>query len=141
MINTMRKTVIVVMGLMLSFTACSSFAEVAVVVNPSNSAAVDADIIKKLYLGKMKSFSDGTKVKLVFQQGDIGEEFTAKVLDRSSSQFKAYWAKRAFSGKGKPPKSLASSSEVMEKVSSTPGAIGIIDASEANNSVKIVLTR
>ena len=45
-----------------------------------------------------------------------------------------------FSGKGKPPKELGSDADVINFVSSNPGAIGYIDAGSVNESVKVVAT-
>ena len=45
-----------------AMTLCShaAFADVAVIVNPANGNAIDEGTIKKIYLGKAKSFDDGT---------------------------------------------------------------------------------
>ncbi|QDE30787.1 phosphate ABC transporter substrate-binding protein [Shewanella polaris] len=135
----MNKSVVFGVGLLVSVLTLNVSAEVAVVVNPSNESTVDIEAVKDIYLGNQKSFSDGNSALVLFQQGDAGEEFSTKLLERSSSQFKAYWAKRTFSGKGKPPKSISTSSEIKEMVASNPNAIGIIDAKEVDASIKVIL--
>lgn len=67
-----------------------AFAEVAVVVNPANGAALDQAQVSKLFLGKDKSLTP------LMQQGSASDEFVEKALSRSPSQYKAYWAKLAF---------------------------------------------
>lgn len=116
------------------------FAEVAIIVNTGNSSQISDDDIKRIFLGKNKTFANGESVKAInLKSGDaIREDFERKILDKSSSQVKAYWSKLIFSGKAKPLEELASASEVLSMVSSTPNAIAYIDASKVDSSVKVV---
>jgi len=139
--QSISKSIIFALGLLALISTHNAVAEVAIIVHPSNESTIDIGIIKKLFLGKKKSFSNGTSVHLFIQKGDMGEEFTKKFLSRSPSQFKAYWAKRTFSGKGKPPKSLSNSIAIKEMVAATPNAIGFIDANEVDASIKVVVSQ
>ena len=115
-------------------------AEVAVIVNTGNSSQISDDDIKRMFLGKNKTFSNGESVKAInLKSGNaVREDFERKILGKSSSQVKAYWSKLIFSGKAKPLKELASASEVLSMVASTPNAIAYIDASKVDSSVKVV---
>jgi len=53
---------------------------------------------------------------------------------------KAYWSRLVFTGKGKPPMSVGSASEMLSAVAADSSAIGYVDASQVNDSVKVVLT-
>ena len=74
------------------------------------------------------------------QKGAVAEEFIDKVLARNASQYKAYWAKLAFTGGGRPPKELGSDAEVLTTVSGSADAIGFVDAASVNDSVKVLFT-
>ncbi len=126
-----------VIGLAVS---CVSFAEVAIVVNKANSATINDGDINRLFLGKLKQYTSGTKVEPINQKAGsaVRNEFESKVLKKSASQIKAYWSKRVFSGKGKPPKEVASDQEVLAIVSANAGAIGYVNAASVNDSVKVV---
>ncbi len=126
-----------VIGLVVS---CLSLAEVAVVANKANSATINDSDISRLFLGKLKQYANGTKVEPINQKmgSVIRNEFESKVLKKSASQIKAYWSKRVFSGKGKPPKEVTSDQEVLAIVSANAGAIGYVDAANVNDSVKVV---
>ena len=50
-----------------------------------------------------------------------------------------HWSKLKYTGKGKPPKSLSSTKEMIKWVASTEGAIGYIDGKYLNKSVNVVL--
>lgn len=115
---------------------------VAVIVHPSNASDFDLSTIKKIYLGKKKSFSNGrTAIVLSVSNSDpTMTEFNEKVMDKSNSQIKAYWSKIIFTGKGTPPQEMPSASEIIHSVASNPDSIGYIDASAATDAVKIVAT-
>ena len=117
-----------------------AYAEVAVIVNPSNSSQISDDDIKRIFLGKNKKFSNGNSVQAVnLQSGNaIRTDFEKQALGKSGSQVKAYWSKLIFSGKAKPLKELSSDSDVLSLVASTPNAIAYIDASKVDDSVKVV---
>lgn len=125
----------------LSVFSHAAFADVAVIVNPANGNALDESAIKKIYLGKSKSFDDGTKVNPVNQDGTgVADEFNDKVVGKSGSQLNAYWSKLVFTGKGTPPEKLANDKAVLDFVAANPDAIGYVDAASVTDSVKVVAT-
>ncbi|MEJ6474605.1 phosphate ABC transporter substrate-binding protein [Pseudoalteromonas piscicida] len=121
---------------------CSSFSTLAVdvIVNPANSATLDENEIKQIFIGKSKSFSDGSKALPITQAdgSSVTDEFNEKVLNKSSSQLKAYWSKLVFTGKGTPPKEAADDAEVIKLVASNPNLIGFVSSGAADSSVKVV---
>jgi len=117
-------------------------AEIVVVVNNANDSAITKKDVNRIFLGKMKSFSNGNSIKAVdvSNVSPTREEFNKKALKKSSSQVKAYWSKRVFSGKGTPPKVLDSDAKIKEFVAGNPNAIGYIDSKNLDGSVKAALT-
>lgn len=128
--------------LMLSlfvFISSVSFAEIAVIVHPDNAAELDKGSIKKIFLGKKKSFSTGEKaIALNNNNDDIYTAFNKSVVKKNKKQLKAYWSKLVFTGKGTPPQEADSDSEVIDLVSDNPNLIGYIDASNVTDDVKVV---
>lgn len=125
----------------LGFFTNFAYADVAVIVHPSNNNAVDEAMVTKIYMGREKSFVDGSSVIPVSQleTSPVTNEFNEKVLKKTGSQLKAYWSKLVFTGKGTPPKEASSDEEVLKLVSSNPNLIGFVDASKVDASVKVVL--
>ncbi|WP_017445359.1 hypothetical protein [Gayadomonas joobiniege] len=122
-------------------TSQSVLADVAVIVNPANKQSLDQDAIQKIYLGKSKSFADGSKVVPVNQDGTgIANEFNDKVVGKSGSQLNAYWSKLIFTGKATPPEKLANDQAVIDFVAGNKQAIGYIDAASVSNKVKVIAT-
>ena len=135
----MLKKLMLVPLFALSFTA---LANVAVIVHPSNAAVLTQDDINKIFTGRAKSFTDGKAAEPVnlAEAVAVRADFDQKALGRSSSQMKAYWSKLVFTGKGTPPKELASEQEVIDAVAKNPAAIGYVSAGAVNGSVKVALT-
>lgn len=130
-----------ILASVVSLCTFSTYAEVAVIVNPSNASALDADTIKKIYLGKAKSFANGNKVNPATQNSTtVADEFNSKVVGKSSSQLNAYWSKLVFTGKGTPPEKFDSDQAVIDFVASNGDSIGYIDSSKATDKVKVVAT-
>ena len=134
----------VISVLILCFTCVSgySFAEVVVIVHPSNNASLDTKSISKIFLGKSNSFpSGGEAVPINLKSGTpITDEFNKNVVGKNSSQLKSYWSKLVFTGKGTPPKEVATEADVINLVKDNPAIIGYVSPSAATGDVKVVGT-
>lgn len=122
------------------FVSCSLLADVAVVVHPANSAKMDPAEIAKLYLGRSKSFADGSAA-IPLAQADSSAAtpiFNEKILNKTGSQMKAYWSKLVFTGKGTPPQELLTDKEVIDLVSQNPSMIGYVKQESVTAAVKVV---
>lgn len=126
----------------LVFVAQSIQAGVAVITHPGvKEIGLSKSKLALIYLGKLKNYSNGKTIKAVdLPKGSKArKKFYAKVVKKSDSALNRHWSKLKFSGKGKPPKELKSSREVVKWVASNKGAIGYIDGKYLNKSVKVVL--
>ena len=65
-------------------------------------------------------------------------KFYTDVVGKSEAQLKRHWSQLVFTGKGKPPPSVADDQAVKDWVASTPGAIGYIDGGSVDASVKVL---
>lgn len=130
-----------ILASVLTLCSISTYAEIAVIVNTSNTSNIDIEAIKKIYLGKSKSFDTGSKVNPVNQDGtSITNEFNDKVIGKSSNQLNAYWSKLVFTGKGTPPEKLSSDEAVIDFVIANSDAIGYIDSAKVTDKVKVITT-
>lgn len=139
MYNIIRKTALL---FSLALLPLVSLAEIAVIVHPSNNSAISQTDVERLYLAKVKAFPDGTSAEPLNHQESTPTrvDFDSKAVGKSESQMKSYWAKLLFTGKATPIKQVASDAEMISIVSSTPGAIGYVNAANVNGSVKVVLS-
>ncbi|MBV1877635.1 MAG: hypothetical protein KUG79_08335 [Pseudomonadales bacterium] len=115
----------------------SCAAKTAIIVHPGNSIGSDRGAISKIFLGKSKIFSDGSKAVSINICDDdpLKSEFEKKVLNKTNAQLKAYWSKFVFTGKGSPPK-VTSAAELKLTLATGPTFIGYINTIDLDNSVK-----
>lgn len=117
------------------------FAEIAVIVHPSSEvSSMTKDDVSRLFLGKTKSLPNGDLVIPLNQdEGQSARDvFNQKVCSKNANQYRAYWSKLIFTGKGTPPKDSGDSEAVKALVAANPKMIGYIDGSLVDGSVKVV---
>lgn len=117
--------------------AVPALAEVVVVVNPKAAeASMTKDQVAQFFLGK------STAMTPIDQPEDapVRAEFYKKVTDKDASQAKALWSKLVFTGKATMPKEVANSAAVKAAVAANPKAIGYMEKSAVDATVKVVYT-
>lgn len=109
--------------------------QVVVICNPALSN-LTKEQIADVFLGK------NTALKPVDQPNSapVKSIFYQKVSGHDLSQIKATWSRLVFTGKAQAPKELPDATAVKKAVAADPKAIGYIDKSEVDSSVKVVLT-
>jgi ABC-type phosphate transport system substrate-binding protein len=98
------------------------------------------DEVARIFLKKERFWDDGsTIIPLNREAGSpIREVFSRRVFHLSSAALAQYWDQQYFLGTF-PPATLASNEAVKRYIASEPNAIGYIDPSTADPSVRIVL--
>ena len=134
----MKKTIIAAIVLAtLGAAALPASAEVVVIVSPKNPASrMFSEQASQFFLGKSNLF---TPVDLP-ESSAVRAEFYKKVADKDTAQVKALWSKLVFTGKATAPKEYASAAEVKKAVAADPKAIGYIEKSAVDDTVKVILT-
>lgn len=124
--------------------ACSGWASanIAIVVHPDNNAVLEKKDIVRLFLAKVKTFPDGEKATPIDQMEGTRarHEFLENLLGKSEDQLRSYWARLIFTGRVLPPRTANSDGEVKKLVAQNPELIGYIQASEVDDTVKVVAT-
>ncbi len=119
-------------------------AGIAIVVHPDNSNELDKTHLRKIYLGKALNYPDGSHViPLDIAVSDTRDYFNKTIMFKAQHSLHAYWSRMIFSGKGKPPKEVDGTEDVLDIVSKNKSAIGYIssdDVDNINGRAKIVLT-
>ncbi|MCU6499209.1 hypothetical protein LPN04_15540 [Rugamonas sp. A1-17] len=110
--------------------------EIVVIVSPKNPATrMFSEQAAQFFLGKSTLFTP-----IEHTDGPLRNEFYKKVLDKDSTQVKAIWSKLVFTGKASAPKEFGSSAEVKKAVAADAQAIGYIEKSQVDDTVKVILT-
>lgn len=113
---------------------------VAVVAANSPLGTLTQAQIADVFLGRLTRLPDGTPaIPLDQPEGSSArDEFYERVAGKSPAQLKAFWSKLIFTGRGRPPRTLADSAEILKAVRRNPAAIGYVDRRFADATVRIV---
>ncbi|MEL0605491.1 hypothetical protein [Pseudoalteromonas undina] len=135
------KAVVPICLLILSVHAQST--EFAVVVNKNNAInSLSKREIIDIYMGRYLTFPDG-ETSQPFDlpaQSALKNDFYLKLVNKDEQKINAYWARLLFSGRANPPSPSASVKDALNKIASSPFAIGYIPLSQVTDAVKVVYT-
>ncbi|MDP2031195.1 MAG: phosphate ABC transporter substrate-binding protein [Thiobacillus sp.] len=133
-----------VIGLLLGLSADGAAADVVAVVSAKNPVtALSKNQVVDIFLGKASRFPDGSPAMPIDQiEGSAArDEFYFKFSGKSPAQLKAHWSKIIFTGRGQPPREVSNSIEVKKLIAENPNAIGYIEQSLVDGSVKVLLAQ
>ena len=136
--NNIQRLVVAAAMLM---TVSAARADIVVVVSAKSSVGkLTKDQVADVFLGKSTSLPGASQAVPLDQAAGskVRDEFYTKVTGQTQAQVKTTWAKLSFSGKGTPPKALGSDDEVKQQLAANPNAIGYVDKSKLDASVKAV---
>jgi ABC-type phosphate transport system substrate-binding protein len=108
--------------------------DIVVIVNPA-AKPVSKEQIADVYLGRSAELTpiDQTVGSSIYVQ------FYKKATGRDAAQIKAIWSRILFTGRGQPPKQLPDSAAVKKSVAANPNAVGYIEKSAVDATVKVAL--
>ena len=135
------KSLTLKLGLLCVVLGISSFRALAldgaiVIANPSLAAdSLSADALKDVYTGKTKYWDGGQNIVIVVVN-DKTDAALQQASGMEASQFKTFWQRLAFSGRGQEPKKVDDAAAALALVASTKGAIAIVPADTAVTGVK-----
>lgn len=111
--------------------AAAQGARYVVVVNASSPVAtLKARELARIFKKDVTRWDDGSAITPVDQppESSIRADFSQRVLGKPTSAMVAFWQQQIFSGRSVPPVERKSDSEVLDYVTSHPGAIGYVSA-------------
>jgi len=132
------KKITALLAVALAAAALPASAETVVIVSAKNPASrMFSEQAAQFFLGKSTMFTPIDQA----EGSAIRNDFYKKVADKDAGQVKALWSKLVFTGKATAePKEFKSNAEVKKAVADDPKAIGYIDKSAVDDSVKVILT-
>ena len=138
------KIVIFIIACALAASTLSGAAahdNVKIIVNPEvEIGTLTQAEVARIYLGKKTFWDSGSRIapSLLNEKSALTEAFLEQSVRKTVRQYRAYWKRHLFSGKGIAPKTFSSSRQVANFVADNPGAIGVVDASFDDDRVKVV---
>lgn len=109
--------------------------EIVVIVNPA-AGPISKQQLQDLYLGRGGNWTPVDQSV----DSEIYAEFYKRATGRDSAQVKAIWSRIVFTGRGLLPKQMRDSEMVKKTVAANPKAVGYIEKSAVDASVKVALS-
>ena len=125
--------------LMLSVVASAqeSIPAVDVIVSPSLiSTKFDRSLLRAVFTMRLRQWPDGSPIRVfVLPDHDpLSDQFYRERLGMYSYVLRRAWDRMVFTGTGLAPTVVQSEREMIERVRSTPGAIGYVGKRELSES-------
>jgi len=130
----MKTSALIAIVLAIITVATVQAEEIVVIVNPA-ATPISKEQIADLYLGRGGVW---TPIDQAVGSG-IYVEFYKKATGRDIAQVKAIWSRILFTGRGLPPKQMPDSAAVKRAVAANPKAVGYIEKSAVDASVRVAL--
>ena len=131
-----------VVSAVLGLCASVCDAELVVIVSANSPVtALTENQVADLYLGRTSQLPSGAPALPIDLADDTVNRahFYRIVCGKSPAQLRAYWSKLIFTGGGQPPREVADAEAMKRLVAGGPNAIGYIDRSQLDPTVKAVL--
>lgn len=130
--------------LFLLFPAAPSAADsekFALVGNKDVPDTLDKEDVKQIFLGKRTFWDQDRQITFViFSKEGIFNAFLKVYIGKTMDQYKNYWKKQVFTGKGRMPKAFEQSSDLSAYIAETSGAIGFLPEDDVNPEIVKLIT-
>ena len=133
------RTLLLILALLLTATG-TTVAQYAIIANPSvEEYSIDKQDVLKIYTVATTQWKNGSPV-VAFDLKDEGKTRNAfyDYINRTPLEMRRGWMKMVSSKTGKAPEAIATEEELVEKVASTPGAIGYVASAKVGKKVKVL---
>lgn len=129
-------------SLQLSCTAlCADDHAILVIANPdSNTDQITESNLRSIFAMRNRIWSTGDTVKVFVLPDDHPAHvlFAKNILHTFPYNLRRIWDRRVYSGVGQSPTVVSSEEEMIEKVSSTPNAIGYVSKRAYKDGAKVL---
>jgi ABC-type phosphate transport system substrate-binding protein len=139
-VNNRVRMALALLALATGFSSPLPAEEVVVVVSSRStiSELTEAEIAD-IFLGRLGRLGKTVVTPLDQAEGSQARnEFYREFTGKSPAQVKALWSKLIFTGRGRPPRALASDREVLQALRDNHGAIGYVRRSSVDATARIL---
>lgn len=125
-----------ILAALLALSGAAAGAADLVVVGHPGASPLTRDQVGDVFLGKSQALTPIDQL----EGSPLYAEFYRKATGRDIAQVKATWARLVFSGKAQAPRQLPDAAAVKKAVAADPKAVGYIEKSAVDPSVKVLLS-
>ncbi|MCE8021009.1 hypothetical protein HOP51_12945 [Halomonas sp. MCCC 1A11036] len=129
-----------VLGLLpLSATALER--QVVLIAHPTvANTSLTRDTTRAIFAMRQRSWPDGQAVRVFVLPNDhpVHARFAKERLSVYPHQLQLAWDRMVFSGTGQAPSQVNTQSEMLERVATTPGALGYLEREYLDERVQVI---
>ena len=114
-------------------------AETVVIVNPQIQIDnISSKSLGRIYAMQVKHWADGQPIKVFTYstQKETYRDFVISEIKIQPHQLERLWNRLIFTGTGRAPVVVGNEKEMLQKIRTTPGAIGYLETTESLSGVK-----
>ena len=102
--------------------------------------AMKAERVRAMFTMRSRRWLDGTPVRVFVlpDQDSLHREFAKKILRVLPYRLRMAWDRAVFSGTGQAPTEVQNEAEILDRVSTTPGAVGYVSDGVGDQPVRFV---
>ena len=138
----MALTIVYLITLLLVSSVSATSGDIAIIVNKANPTdELSSTDLVKIFAQDKQYWENGKKVYLIMQEAGSLEKkvILKKIYKMGDEELKRFWLAKMFREEiASFPKTLSSNEAVKRFISQVPNAIGFIDASFVDESVKVL---
>ncbi len=126
---------------MPSATAETTDDSVALIAHPNvRAVSLHPNSARAIFAMRQRTWPDGQAANVFVLPDDdpLHARFSKELLNVFPHQLKMAWDRAVFSGTGQAPGRVSTQSEMLERVATTPGAIGYVEKGGADARVRII---
>jgi ABC-type phosphate transport system substrate-binding protein len=133
--------IIILAVIIFAFTIDNAYAQIAVISNKyAKTGSIDQSRLLDIYTLNSQQWDDGYRIRVMDFKGNKPIKIAFyNYMGIKPSEMQKIWLRKQFSGKAIPPTTFNSEEDILDKVASTPGAIGYISADKVNEDVKVLM--
>lgn len=122
------------------FTAEEQEQQLVIIVHEDVEDSLTKEDIKSIFLGRKTRWTNDEKITfVVYTEEMVYKTFLKDYVGKTIFQYRNYWKKQVFTGKGRMPGMLKTSEEVITFVSETKGAMSFVMADDVKtDTVKVI---
>ena len=140
--NHISANMVIFLTGVLGLAASTYASDVSVIINPTKDTELTKTDVAQIFLGKASQFPNGEPARPVHVElpDETTKIFTRKVLRKTPSQLRAYWAIQVFTGRKAPPIKVINSAKAKELVSNDKRYISYINKKDIDDTVAVALS-
>lgn len=135
----LRRLLLLLFSLLIASTACAAELVVAVR-NDSEIGTLSKNEVIDIFLGRFRQLPSGQRAEPLDQakQSPERQAFYHVLINKTSAEIDAYWARLLFTGRVTPPRVMDSQEHMMDELIRNARAIGYIDRTKVDRRLRIV---